>query len=292
MEDGLGGRTGRVASPRRRPAPWPASAIVAVALCLVVIALLAILNLVGIQIGAGDYRADVGGTAADWFSGVATLVALPAAVVVGLRQVRAQTDAIEFERRRVADSRAEAERLVTDAVELDVRVANLIDEPGLATDEEREAAARWRDEVRQRGWVHVGRGGVPGTDREQWRRDGRTLTNAELLAAERSPLLPQPFTLVAHCRNGSGSTVVVERWTVRLDGRQEVVDCPQAIRRGDAVERRLDVAGVGPGRYATTNLAARAAAEAMVIVEGADVLGRALRIEHTQAGRLAPADAG
>jgi hypothetical protein len=291
MEDGLGGRTGRVASPRRPRAPWPASAIVAVALCLVLIALLAILNLVGVQIGAG-YRAEVGGTAADWFSGVATLVALPAAVIVGLRQVRAQTDAIEFERRRVADERAEAERLVTDAVDLDVRVVNLIDEPGLATVEEREAADRWRDEVRQRGWVHVGPGGATSTDEERWRRDGRTLTNAELLAAERSPLLPRPFTLVAQCRNGSGSTVVVERWTVRLDGHEKVDECPQAIRRGEAVVRRLGAAGVGPGRYATTNLADRAAAEASVIVEGADVLGRALRIEHPRAGRLAPADAG
>lgn len=105
-------------------------------------------------------------------------------------------------------------------------------------------------------------------------------------------MLPRPFTLVARCRNGSGTTVVVERWTVRLGGREAVVDVrPQAIRRGDAVVRRLEIAGRGSGRYATAN-AARATAEARVVVESADVLGRALWIEHPQAGRGEPVDAG
>jgi hypothetical protein len=265
---------------------------VAVALSLVLVVLLAILNLLGVQIGASGYQADVGGTAAEWFSGAATLVALPVAVVVGLRQVQAQSDATAFERQRAAGEHADAQRLVTDAVDLDVGVVNIIDEPELATEEESEAAARWRDEVRQRGWVSVGPADASGAVWEQWRRDGRSLTNAELLAVERSPVLPRPFTLVARCRNGSGSTVVVERWTVRLGGLEAVDEHPQAIRRGDAVVRRLEIAGRGSGRYATASAAARAAAEARVVVEGADVLGRALRIEHPQAGRGEPADVG
>ena len=123
MEGGFGGRPDDAVirrAPRR--APWPASAIVTVALCLILIVLLAVLNLLGVQVGAGGYRAEVGGTAADWFNGVATLVALPAAFVVGLRQVRAQTDATAFERQRATGDRADAERLVTDAVVLDARI--------------------------------------------------------------------------------------------------------------------------------------------------------------------------
>jgi hypothetical protein len=273
--------------------PWPTSAIVVVAFCVVLVALLAILNLLGLQVGSGRYPADVGGTAADWFSAVATLVALPAAVVVGLRQVRVQSEATAFERERVAGEWAEAQRLVTDAVDLDVDVANVVDEPGLATEEESVAAARWRDEVRQRGWVSVGPADTyDGEQWEQWRRDGRSLTSAELLAVERSPVLPRPFTLVARCRNGSGTTVVVERWTVRLGGREAVEDRPQAIRRGEAVVRRLNVAGGGSGLYATASAAARAAAEARVVVEGADVLGRALRIEHPHGGSGGRVDVG
>ncbi|HKE75372.1 MAG TPA: hypothetical protein VKB57_17245 [Acidimicrobiales bacterium] len=267
------------------------------ALCAVVIALLAILNLLGVQVGSGSYRAEVGGTAAEWFSGVATLVALPAAVVVGLRQARAQSEATAFERRRAHAERAAAERLAADAVDLDVGVANLVDEPGLASEAESAAAARWRDEVRQRGWVPVDPAGDdaadhPGTPWAQWRRDGRSLSAAELLAVERSPILPRPFTLVARCRNGTGSTVVVERWTVRLGGREAVDDRPQAIRRGEAVVRRLNVAGGGSCLYATASAAARAAAEARVVVEGADVFGRTLRIEHPHARPGEPADAG
>jgi len=291
--DGTGGRPDD-ATPRRAPrgAPWPASAIVAVAVCLVLVVLLAILNLLGVQVGSG-YRAEVGGTAAEWFSGFATLVALPAAVVVGLRQVRAQTEATEHELQRAADERDEAQRLLTDAVVLGVDVVNLIDEPDLATQDESEAAARWRAEVRQRGWVSVEGAGAAGAAWERWRRDGRSVTNAELLATERSPVLPKPFTLVARCRNGSSSTVVVERWTVRLGGRNAVYDDqPQAIRRGEELVRRLDLAGVG-GRYPTAAAAAQAAAGARIVIEGADVLGRAMRIEHPRARRRRePFDAG
>jgi hypothetical protein len=294
MEGGSGGRPDDAVSrgaPRR--APWPTSAIVSVALCLVLVVLLAILNLLGVQVGAGDYRADVGGTAADWFSGVATLVALPVAVVLGLHQLRAQTEATALERQRAASERLDAQRLVSDAVDLDVDVVNLIDEPDLATRDESEAAARWRAEVRQRGWVPVGPDDAAGAAWERWRRDGRSLTNTELLAAESSSVLPQPFTLVARCRNGSGSTVVVERWTVRLGEGEAVDDArPQAIRRGEVLVRRLDLAGAGPGRYPTAAAAARAAEVASVVVEGADVLGRALRIEHPRARRGEPADAG
>jgi hypothetical protein len=294
---GLAGESGGwiddVATPRvpRRTA-WPASAIVAVALSLLLVVLLAILNLLGVQIGVGGYRADVGGTAAEWFSGTATLVAVPVAVIVGLRQVKAQSEATAFERRRAAGERADAQRLVTDAVDLDVGVVNVVDEPEVASEEESEAAARWRDEVRQRGWVSVGLVDASGATWEQWRRDGRSLTNAELLAAERSPVLPRPFTLVARCRNGSGTTVVVERWTVRIGGREVVDEHPQAIRRGGAVVRRLEMGDGRSGRYATANAAARAAEEARVVVEGADVLGRVLRIERPQAGRGEPVDAG
>jgi len=285
MDGGSGGRPVDATTPRGpRRAPWPPSAIVAVAVCLVLIVLLAILNLLGVQLGSG-YRADVGGTAAEWFSGVATLVALPAAVVVGLRQVRAQTEATEYELQRAADERVDAQRLLTDAVDLDVDVVNLIDEPELATQDESEAAARWRAEVRQRGWVSVEGAGAAGAAWERWRRDGRSLTNAELLDAERSPVLPKPFTLVARCRNGTGSTVVLERWTIRLGGRNAVHDeHPQAIRRGEELVHRLDLAGSG-ARYPTATAAAQAASRASIVIEGADVLGRALRIEHPRARR-------
>jgi hypothetical protein len=293
MDGGYGGRPYDATTPRAptRP-PWPPSAIVAVAVCLVLVVLLAILNLLGVQLGAG-YEADVGGTAAEWFSGVATLVALPAAVVVGLRQVRAQTEATEHELQRAADERVDAQRLLTDAVDLAVDVVNLIDKPELATKDESEAAARWRAEVRQRGWVSVEGAGAAGAAWERWRRDGRSVSNAELLATERSPVLPKPFTLVARCRNGSGSTVVVERWIVRLGGRDAVYDeHPQAIRRGEELVRRLDLAGAGVGRYPTATAASQAAAGARIVIEGADVLGRALRIEHPRTRRREPFDVG
>ena len=63
MEGGYGGRPeDPTVSRAPRRAPWPPSAIVAVAVCLVLVVLLAILNLLGVQVGSG-YEPDVGGTA-------------------------------------------------------------------------------------------------------------------------------------------------------------------------------------------------------------------------------------
>lgn len=287
---------GATGSSRRTTRPrWPASAICAVAVCTVLVLLLLVLNVLGIQLGRGRYDPDVGGTVADWFAGLATLVALPTAVLVGLRQVRAQADATALERERAA-AEAEAERqrradrdaMVADALELRLEVANVVDNPELATDEERASVTRWCDEVRQRGWVPLGAGEGSITG---WTRDGRSASTADLLVTERTSLLPDPFALAVTCRNATGTTVVVERWTIDLDGRRDLVDAPEAVRRDEHLVRRLTDDDRVPIGFTTPERAAAAAATATVVMQARDVLGRSLRAEHRPTNPPEPADA-
>jgi hypothetical protein len=266
--------------PHRGHGHWPTSAILAVAGCAVVILVLALLNVVGIQLGSGPYQADVGGSVAEWSAAVATLVALPTAVFIGVRQIGAQSAATELFRRQLAaeEEARELERdadlaLVLDAIDLRVEVTNAVDRAGLASPHERAAIGRWRDELTQRGWVANGDGAT-------WCRNGTTRTNADQLTAERTPLLREPWWVAIDCHNTSPVTVVLERWAIEYHGRSTVVHEPAEIRRGDRLVRRLGKdEGLAAG-FPTAAKAAAAAGDLKVVIEGRDIIGRPLRIEH------------
>jgi hypothetical protein len=266
--------------PQRRHEHWPTSAILTVAGCAVAILVLALLNVLGIQLGSGPYQADVGGSVAEWSAAVATLVALPTAVLTGVRQIGAQSAATDLFRRQLAAEEEARERerdadlaLVLDAIELRVEVTNAVDRAWLASPHEQAAIGRWRDELTQRGWVANGDGAT-------WWRNGTMRTNADQLTTERSPLLREPWWVAIDCHNASPVTVVIERWAIDYRGRSTVINEPAEIRRGDRFVRRLGKdEGLATG-FPNAAKAAAAAEELQVVVEGRDIIGRPLRIEH------------
>jgi hypothetical protein len=266
-------------TPRR--APWPASAVGAVAVLSVLVTLLAFMNLVGLQIGEdGHYNPTAGGNVADWLGAIGTLIALPAALMFGVRQLRAEAHSIQLTRQQLEHDLAEQEERrnvalarLRSSLRLRVDATNIVDAGDLATADERTAAARWCDEYTQRGWVVD-----PATS--TWRQGAQQRSNAELLTAEASPLVPEPWFVALDCHNAGDGTIVVQRWTVLNNGLTTDVDGPAELGPGEHLRRRLgsDV-GLSP-TYPTTSQATSHAAATTVIVEAIDTAGRRVRIVH------------
>jgi hypothetical protein len=259
---------------------WPVTAIVAVVASSSLALVMMVLNIVGIQLGEGAYDADTGGSVAEWFGALATLVTIPLAVFLGLRQLRSTTEALELGRRQLAIDEIERagrrgveQALLRDAVRLAVRVDNVVDGRDLATDAELAAVERWRDEYRQRGWV-------PDESVRAWQQGSLRRTNAEQLAGERSPILPKPWFLAVECRNTAGMTVFLQRWTVQVDGVTTTVDLPVELRHGERHWRRLG-ADVGLATaYPKPAEADARAREVTVVADGRDAAGRPFRISY------------
>jgi hypothetical protein len=268
---------------------WPVSAVCAVAVLSVVVLLLLLMNVLGLHLMGDDggYDPATGGSVAEWFGAIATLVALPAAVLFGIKQLQSSTDALQLGQRQLAADQAEREErrsielaVLRSALRLTVEATNVVDDTALATEDERTAVAAWRHEFHQRGWTSD----EPGAG---WQRGTQHRTNAGQLSAEPSPLLAQPWLVAVGCRNVGGSPLTVLRWTVVVDGRSATVDDLVDLGPGDAVRRRLGNAAGGAGAVIDAGLpsahAQRSDAEAVarrvtVLVDATDSVGRSVRI--------------
>lgn len=265
---------------RARRERWPLSAICAVLVSSILVAVLLLMNLLGVQLDEGGYDPDVGGSMAEWFEAFATLLGVPAAVVFGVRQLQSTGAVLELERRQlVGEEQERTERRRAEqaalqrAVSLRVQTANVLDRPDLATGAERLAADRLADEYRQRGWAHDAEAG-------SWRQGQVVRTNAELLVAEPSPLAPAPWFLAVECRNAGAAAVVVERWTIEDATGTTAIEAPVELPPGGRHHLRLGPDEGLADAYPEPGEAERAGAERTVVVEGYDVAGRPFRIAH------------
>jgi hypothetical protein len=266
---------------RPRARRWPVSAVCCVAVLSVLVLVLVVMNLLGLQLGRdGDYDPQAGGSVAEWLGAIGTLVALPAAVLFGVRQLRSTNEALQLGRDQLAaeqDERRERHRrqaaTVRRALRLQVEVANVVDSADLAAEPELAAVDLWRAEFRQRGWV-------ADADGSSWRQGPVRRSNAELLAADTSPLVPRPWFVVVTCRNEGTSGLTVRRWTAQADGTATALDPPGELGPGAVLRRRLGPAAGLPEAFARLSDAEATAAAVALEVEGADVAGRSIRITH------------
>jgi hypothetical protein len=253
---------------------WPPSAVAVVAIVVCACALLLALNVLGVQIGRGAYDADVGSSVAEWFGAIATLVAIPAAVFLGVRQLGSAAEQLELVRREFTASdeerreRVAAERaLLAQAIRVDVTITNVVDAPDHATSDERAAADRWREEVNQRGWQR------DDTD-AAWRRGASRRTSVELLATEETPLLDAPWLVTAEWVNTGSITVVIEAWAIEADGLSRTSSEPVQLASGRGQVERLAATDRGSARLRTLADAHALASTVSVSMRGRDVLGR------------------
>jgi hypothetical protein len=266
-------------TPSDRVPGWPLSAICAVFVTSVLVVVLLLMNLFGIQLG-GDYDPAVGGNMAEWFEALATLLAIPAAVLFGVRQLQSTGAVLDLERRQlVAEELERAERrnveqaILQRAVSLRVHVANLLDSPQLATEDERLAVERLVDEYRQRGWSWD-------ATSETWRQGTLERSNAEQLAAEPSPLAAKPWFVALDCHNSGSVTVTLERWIVESEAGSTTVETSVELQPGDGHHHRLGTAEGLPGAHPKLGDAEASCAAIMVSLEGSDAAGRPFRIIH------------
>jgi hypothetical protein len=287
MAEGQGHGAGDRPAGRRGAIGWPLSAICAVAMLVVVAALLILMNLLGIRLGR-DYDPATGGTMAEWFEALATLIAVPLAVLVGVRQLQSTSEQIElgrqqllsYEQERIERVRAEHVRLV-ESLQLRTYVANVLDRPDLATPAERADAERLRAEYRVRGWVPDS-GGSNGTGNGCWDRQGERRTNAELLQLEPSPLLPKPWFAAVECTNGGTATVTLRRWAMVLDGTSTSVESQTELRPGARAHRRLGSDAGFKAAYAKPGEVDTRLHALWVQVDGTDATDRQFQITATK----------
>lgn len=276
-----GPRRGRLTLWSRTEPRWPVSAVCAVAVLAVLVLLLLVMNVLGLQLGRdGRYDPQAGGSVAEWFGAIATLVALPAAVLFGVRQLQSTGEAIRLGQRQLeADQQERAERRLAElaalrqSLRVSVDVANVADAGELATGPEQAAVGRWRQEYAQRGWV-------PDATASTWRQGSVRRTTAELLATEPSPLVPEPWFVALTCRNMGTAPLVVQRWTVLLDGTATTIEARSELAPGALLHRRLgDDVGLLPA-YARRDDADDVVERLAVVVDGTDTASRPVRIVH------------
>jgi hypothetical protein len=283
--DGAGARgdRGRVAAwPPGDAERWPVSAVCCVAVLAVLVLLLLLINVLGLRLFGDDghYDSATGGSVAEWFGAIATLVALPAAVLFGVRQLQSSGDAIVLGQRQLEADQAEREErrnvelaALRSSLRLTVAGTNVVDAAELATDVEVTGIEAWRHEYHQRGWVADAAGAT-------WQREAVRRSNAEQLAAEPSPLLPEPWFVAVTCRNAGASPLTIQRWTVIVDGVTTTVDSPTELGPGNHVGRRLGPDAGLPVAYADRVDAEAAAGRVVVLLDGADAAGRTVQIVH------------
>jgi len=257
-DDGHGEGTHDAATQLRRAERWPASAICVVAVLVVVIVMLGLMAVFGIRLG-DSYDPTTGGSLAEWLEALGTLIAFPAAVLFGVRQLQSTSEQIElgrqqlltYEQERIERLEAEHVRML-EALHLRVYVANVLDRLDLASSAERADAERLRAEYRVRGWIPAGEAELANGDGGNghgngnghegngvWDRDGERRTNAELLTLEPSPLLAKPWFAAVECANLGNATVTLRRWTMVLNGTSTTVESHAELRAGGRSHRRL-----------------------------------------------------
>jgi len=284
--DARGDHGGLAAWSSGDPRRWPVSAVCCVAVLAVLVLLLLLVNVLGLRLFGDDggYDANTGGSVAEWFGAIATLVALPAAVLFGVRQLQSSGDAILLGQRQLEADQAEREErrqvelaALRGAVRVAVEATSLVDAAELASDAEVAAVEAWRREYHQRGWV-------PDADGATWQRDAVRRSNADQLVAEPSPLLAEPWFVAVACRNAGAGPVRVLRWTVIVDGTATTLDAPAELAPGERVRRRLGPppgAGAGlPAAYGQRADAEAAAGRVVVLLDAADAAHRTVQIVH------------
>lgn len=267
--------TSRSALRRAQRAPWPATAVVLVSVLGIAAALLLFINLAGIRLRpAGRYNSDVGGSVAEWFGALATLVALPVAVVLGLRQLNQRTE----ERAEDRSARHFAAETLTS---VRLAVVSLPSVPELCTVAEGTALGEWRNELIRRGWAAELDG--------RWRR-GLSRSTVEELLAESSPLLPRPWALIVECVNANSTPIEILGFTV--EGTSVAWSAPTGVvlGAGETTTDRLRTVNGDPASFATREAAIAAARDAVARLDaraGPDVtLHVEARLDLTQ-GELA-----
>lgn len=197
---------------------WPLSAMIIVCLLTFAVAMLVLLNIVGVQLGGGGYDEKVGGTVADWGAVLVPLVGIPFAFWLGLRQFDLENKKAHREDREDHHQQVIRTAEFLRSVQLDAAVRNIVDFPDLATETERRDIAAWTNEMRQRGWV---KDETP----QQWRNSGSiSSTDTLLLHDEVNHLLLRPWIATVLCTNTSTSSMMVSSLQVtRQDGSIEAL---------------------------------------------------------------------
>jgi len=261
---------------------WPVSAICCVAVLAVLVLLLFLANVLGLHLFGDDggYDPETGGSVAEWFGAIATLVALPAAVLFGVRQLQSSGDAILLGQRQLEADEAEREErrqvqlaALRGAVRVAVEATNVVDAADVVSEAEVAAVESWRREFHQRGWV-ADAGGTT------WQREAVRRSNAEQLTTEPSPLLAEPWVVAVACRNAGPSPVRIVRWTVIVDGVATVLDAPAELGPGERMRRRLGPSAGVPSAYGQRVDAEAAAGRVVVLLDAADAAHRTVQIVH------------
>jgi hypothetical protein len=264
---------------------WPVSAICWVAVLSVLVLLLLLVNVLGLRFGRnGHYDPQAGGSVAEWLGTIGTLIALPAAVLFGVRQLQSTNEALQLGRHQMEADRAErAERRAAElaalrsALRLQVEVTNIVDSADLAAEAELAAVERWRHEYGQRGWI-------ADAGATTWQQGSVRRSNVELLTAEASPLVPQPWFVAATCRNTGSTPLFVHGWKIEVDGTTTrtttTFESPAELGPAAALRRRLGAEAGLSIAYADRADAEAAAASIVVVVEGRDAADRPVRIVH------------
>ena len=245
--------------------------------------LLLLVNILGLQFGRnGHYDPQAGGSVAEWLGAIGTLIALPAAVLFGVRQLQSTNEALELGRHQMeADHAERAERrdaelaALRSALRLQVTATNIVDSADLATEAELAAAERWRHEYGQRGWI-------ADADATTWQQGSVRRSNAELLTAEASPLVPQPWFVAATCQNIGAVPLFVQGWKVEVNGAATTTtfESPAELGPAATLRRRLGPEAGLATTYADRSDAEAAAASAVVVVEGRDAANRPVQLIH------------
>jgi hypothetical protein len=278
---------------RAKRQQWPVSAICVVAVLMVVTILLGLMALFGIQLD-GSYDPATGGTLAEWLEALGTLIAFPAAILFGVRQLQSTSEQIElgrqqlltYEQERIERAQAEHVRML-ESLHLRTYVANVLDRPDLATPGERAEAEKLRAEYRVRGWVPTngddgGNGHGNGHGNGTWDREGERRTNAELLSLEPSPLLAKPWFAAVECANHGTATVTLQRWTMVLNGWSAVVETPTELRAGGRAHRRLGPDAGFKAAYPKPGDVESLVGELRVQIEATDAADRQFQITALQ----------
>jgi hypothetical protein len=205
---------------------WPRSAKVVVGVLMTLLLAAVGFEFVGRSLLEGTYKPETGGTIADWFSSIAALFAVPLSLWI----MRSQ---LNLQRRELLDG--QLERLGREEQSLRLAKANLTVEvlPKTViecqtdlTQGEATQVAKWRQEMKHRGWVEEERGAF-------WVNGVATLSTSELVEREPTSVLDKPWALFVECRNLHISPVEIKRVTIQPRSGKMMVEEP-AGRFADA----------------------------------------------------------
>ena len=121
---------------------------------------------------------------------------------------------------------------------------------------------------------------MPDAAATTWQQGSVRRSTADLLAAEPSPLVPEPWFVALTCHNVGTTPLVVQRWTVLVDGTATTIEARNELPPGGTLRRRLgDDVGL-PTAYTSRDDAGAVVERLAVVVDGSDAASRPVRIVH------------